>query len=151
MIDDERGTLLPVAVEGTGSSQGVRGGGGGRIIGGEQDDTAWASYRREIDLEKLGHGGRAADVLHGLTDQGGPAEMPGGGITMTSGDEDGNAGKFYAPACPGHRDNFGVRKTPPTMLPLMRNSGPLAYTEHKEPLQRTELQGSGSKEAVVSG
>ena len=40
---DSRGTLLPGAIEGTGTVQRVRGGYGGGIFGGAQDDTAWAS------------------------------------------------------------------------------------------------------------
>ena len=38
--DDGIGNLLLGAAEGTGAVQGVRGGDGGRIIGGSQDDTA---------------------------------------------------------------------------------------------------------------
>ena len=71
---DRRGNLLPRAAEGTGEVQGVQVGDGGRIIGGEQDDTEWASGRGEIELENLGHGGRSADVLHGLPGQGMPAK-----------------------------------------------------------------------------
>ena len=48
--DDRRGTLLPGAAEGTGEVQGVRGEDGGGIIGGAQDDTAWAIGRGKIDL-----------------------------------------------------------------------------------------------------
>ena len=117
MTDDGRGTLLPGAAEGTVAVQGVWGGSGGGIIGGAQDDTAWASGRGEMELEKVVHGGRAADVLHGLPVQGSPAEMPSGGMPRTSGDEDGNAGTFYAPACPGHRGYFGEGKSPPPMVP----------------------------------
>ena len=39
--------------------------------------------------------------------QGRPVELPSGGITRTSGDEDGNAGPFSSTACPGHRGCFG--------------------------------------------
>ena len=77
MTDDGRGTLLQGAEEGTGTVQGVRGGDGGWVIGEAQDDTAWASGRGEMDMKNLGHGGRNADVPHGLPVQGRPAELPG--------------------------------------------------------------------------
>ena len=87
--------------------QGVRGGDGGGIIVGAQDDTAWVSGRGDMDMENIGQGGRAADVPHGLPSQGRPMELTGGGMPRTSGDEGGNAGTFYAPACPGHCGHFG--------------------------------------------
>ena len=117
--DDGRGTLLLVETEGKGTVQGMRGGDGGGIIVGTQDDVAWASGRGEIELENLGHGGRAADVSHGLTSQGRLAELPIRGIPRTSGDEDGNAGTFSAPECPGYRGHFGGRKHPPPTVPPM--------------------------------
>ena len=54
--DDGRGTLLLGAVEGTGAVQGVRVGDVDLIIGGAQDDTAWASGRGETELEKSATG-----------------------------------------------------------------------------------------------
>ena len=57
-------------------------------------------------MEKLGHGGISADVSHGLPVQGRHAELPGGGMPRTSGDEDGDAGNCFAPTCPGHRGHF---------------------------------------------
>ena len=71
-------------------------------------------------MENLGHGGESADVLHGLPGQRRPVELPGGGMPGTSGDEDGDAGTFYAPACPGHRGNFGGGKHPSPTVPPMR-------------------------------
>ena len=107
--EDRKGTLLPRASEGTVAVQGVQGGDGGEIIGGEWDDKEWAIGRGEMELENLGHGGRSAEVL---PDQGRPAELPGGGMLRTSSNEDVNAGKFYAPACPGHHVHFvGGKKT----------------------------------------
>ena len=97
VTDDRIGDLLTGSTEGTGAVQGEWGGDGGGIIGGAQDDTAWASGRGEMDLEKLGHGGRAADIPHGLPVQGRPAELPGGGMPTTSEDKDGDVGTFYAP------------------------------------------------------
>ena len=73
VTDDRRGTFLPGETEGTGPVQGVRGGDGGGIFGGSQDDTACESGRGETDLENLGDGGRASDVSHGLPGQGRPA------------------------------------------------------------------------------
>ena len=90
-------------------------------------------------------------VPHGLPGQGGPVELPKGGMTRTSDDEDGDAGPFSIPACPGHRSNFGGGEPPPTTVPPIRHAGPLAYTEQKEPYHRTLFQGSGAKEAAVSG
>ena len=131
--------------------QGVRGGYGNWIFGGAQDDTEWASNRGETDLENLGHGVRAADVLHGLPGQGRPADLPGGEMPRTSGDEECNAGKFSAPACPVHCGHFGGGNPPPPTVTPMRYDGPLAYTEWKSPCHRTVRQRSGAKEAEVSG
>ena len=78
----------------------VQGGDDGWIFGGAQDYTAWASGTGETELEKLGHAGRATDVLHGLPSQGRPAELPGGRMPGTSGDEDDNVRVLTAPACP---------------------------------------------------
>ena len=125
-------------------------GDGGGIFGGSQDDTAWASDRRETELEYLGRGERAADVLHGLPGQERPAELPGVEMPRTIGDEDGDASPFSAPACPGHRGLFGEGKPLPPTVPLMRHGGPLAYTKQKAPCHRTVRQGSRSKEAAVS-
>ena len=71
-----------------------RGEDGGRVFGGSQDDSAWESGRGATDLEKLGHGGRAADLSNGLSTQGSPAELPVGGMHGPSGNEDGNSGSF---------------------------------------------------------
>ena len=46
--DDGRGTHLPEAADGTDAVQRVWGGDGDGIIGGAQDDTAWASGRGEM-------------------------------------------------------------------------------------------------------
>ena len=118
------------------------GGDGGGIIDGSQDETAWASGRGETELENLVHGGRAADIIHGLPVQGRPADLPGGGMPRTSGDQDGDAGTFSAPACPGYRGHFGGGKHPPPTVPPMQHAGPLAYTERKAPCHRTLRQGS---------
>ena len=129
--------------------QGVQGGDGNRIFGGSQDDTEWASGRGKMDLENLVHGGRAADVSHGLPGKGRPAELPCGGMPRTSIDEDGNAGPFPASEFPGHYGHFGGGKPPPPTVPLMRHDGPLAYTEQKAPCHRTVCHGSGAKEAAA--
>ena len=68
-----------------------------------------------------------------------------------SGDEDGDAGTFYAPACPGHSGHFGAEKHPPPTVPLMRYAVPLAYTKRKTPCHHKVRQGSGAEEAAVSG
>ena len=72
-------------------------------------------------------------------------------MPRTSGDEEGDAGPFYAPACPGHRGHFGGGKPPPHMVPPMQHDGPLVNTERKAPYHRIVLQGRGVKEAAVSG
>ena len=127
VTDARRGTHLSGASEGTGTVQGLWVGDDGRIFGGAQDETAWASGRGDTELENLGHGGRSADILHGLTGQGRTAELPGGGMPRTSGDEDGDAGPFYAPACPGRCGNFGGGTPPTPTVPLMRHNGTLEY------------------------
>ena len=102
-------------------------------------------------LEKLGHGGRAADLSHGLPVQGSPTDLPGGGMPMPSGDEDGNSGPFPAPAWPIHCGHFGGGKPPPPTVPLMQHAGPPVYTKRKAPCHFTVRQGSGAKEAAASG
>ena len=67
-----------------------------------------------------------------------------------SGDEDGVAGPFSAPACPGHRGRFGGGKPPPSTVPLMQHSGPLTCVERKAPCHRTVRQGGGAEEKAVS-
>ena len=64
-------------------------------------------------------------------------------MPRTSGDKDGNAGTFYAPACPGHCGHFGGGKHPPPTVPPMRHTGPLAYTERKLYCHLTMRQRSG--------
>ena len=148
--DDRRANLLPGAAEGTGAVQGVQGGYGGGIFGGAQDDTAWSSDRGDTEPKNLGHGGRSTDIPHGLPCQGRPTELPGGGMTRTSGNEDGDAGTFYAPACPGQHGHFGGGKHPPPKVPPMQHAGPLAYTERKAHCHCIVRQGRGSEEAAVS-
>ena len=113
--------------------QGVWGGDGGGICGRSQDDSAWAIGRGATDLEKLGRGGIAADISLSLPGQGRPVELPGGGMPGPSGDEDGDAGPFTIPACPGHRGHYGGEKPPsPTVHPI-RHANPLAGTERQSP------------------
>ena len=90
-------------------------------------------HRRVEEYRRSWKSGRAADVSHGLTDQGRPAELPGGGMPRTSGDEDGDAGPFSAPVCPGHRGHFGEGELPPPTVPPMGHAGLLAHTEQKAP------------------
>ena len=80
-----------------------------------------------------------------------PAELPVGGMPRTSGNEDGEAGTFHAPACPGNHGNIGGRKHPPPTVPLIRHDDLLAYTERKAPCHHTVRQGSRAEEAAVSG
>ena len=82
-----------------------------------------------MELENIGHRGKAAYLPYDLTGQGRPMEMPGGGMTRTSGNKDVDASTFYAPACPEHCNNFGGRKHLPPTVPLMQHASPLAYTE----------------------
>ena len=64
---------------------------------------------------------------------------------------DSYAGAFLAPERPGHRGDLGGGKPPPPTVNPMRNAGILAYTEWKAPCHCTVRQGSGAKEAAVSG
>ena len=104
------------------------------------------SWRQKSNQNKV-----IADVSHGLTGQGRPVELLGGGMPRTSGDEDGNAVPFSALSFPGHRGHFGWGKPSPPTVPSMRYAGPLTYTERKVPFHRTVRQGSGAKWAAVSG
>ena len=143
--DEGIGTFLPGATEGTGPVQGVQGGDGGGIFNGAQDDTVWASGGGQTELGNLDRGRRTADISRGLPGQGRPAELPGGWIPRTSDGEDGNVDPFSAPACPGHRGNFGGGKPLPPTVPPMRCAGPLAYTEQKATCHCTVRQGGGAK------
>ena len=143
--DNGGGTHLPGATEGTGLGQGVQRGDGGRIFGGAQYDAAWASGRGETELENLGHGGRAADVLHRFHGQGRPAELPCGEMPRPSGDKDGDTGPFPTPACPGHRGHFGGGKPSPATVPPMRHAGPPACTEQKASCHCTVASRGGSE------
>ena len=80
-----------------------------------------------------------------------PAELPGEGMPGRIGDEDGDAGTFSAPACPGHPGHFVGWKPPPPTVPPMRHAGPLVYAERKVPCHRTVCQGGGAEEKAVSG
>ena len=97
--------------------QGVRVGYVGRVFCRAQDYTAWASGRGELDLENLDHGVRAADILHGIPGQWRPTEKPSGGMPRMIGNEDCNAGKFYAPACLGHRGHLEEENIPHPRCP----------------------------------
>ena len=77
MADDGRGTFLTGSAEGTGAVQGVQGVDGVCIGGRVHEDTTWASGRVDIELDNHGHGGRTADVPHGLPVQGRPADLTG--------------------------------------------------------------------------
>ena len=150
-MDDGRRTFLPGATEGTNAVQGAQRGYGGCIYVRAHEDTTWESVIGEMELDNLRHGGRTADVPHGLPGQGRPAELPVREMPGTSGDEDGYAGPFYAPACPGHHDNFVGGKPPlPTVTP-MQHAGPLACVEQKAHFHRTVLQGGGAEEEAVRG
>ena len=135
----------------TGAVQVVRVGDGGRIIGGAKYETSWESVRGDMQPENLGHGRKYVDIPYVLPGQGSPAELTGGGMPRTSGDKDGDASTFCAPACPGHLGSFGGGKHPPPMVTPMRHAGPLVYTKRKSPCHRTVCQGGGAEEVAVSG
>ena len=130
--------------------QGVRGGYGGRICGGSQDDSAWASGRVATYIENLGHRGRTADVSHGFTGQGRPADIHGGGMPRPSGNEDGDAGPFTTPECPGHHVHSGGGKHPSPTVPPMRHAGPLSGNEQKAHYHSSLHQGRREKDAAAS-
>ena len=71
-------------------------------------------------------------------------------MPRTSGNEDGNAGPFYAPVCTRHRGHFGGGKYPPPTVTLVRHAGPLACVERRAPFHLTVLQGGGAEEKAVS-
>ena len=131
--DNGGGTYLQGATEGTVPLRGLRVGDGGGICGRSQDDSAWASGRGATELENFGHGGRDADLLNGLSGQGRPAELPGGGMPRPSGNKDGDKGSIPIPACPGHHGNFGGGKPSPHMENHMQHDGTLEGTEWQVP------------------
>ena len=75
-----------------GSLKGVQGGDGSGIYGESHDDSAWAGGRGTPELENPGHKGREMYTSNGLHVQGRPADLPGEGMSGTSGDDDSNAG-----------------------------------------------------------
>ena len=56
-VNNQVGTNIKGATEGTGPVQGVRGGYGSGILGGAHNGTVWASGRGKTKLENLGKGG----------------------------------------------------------------------------------------------
>ena len=127
------------------------GGDGGCINGREHDDPTWVIDRGDMELDNFGHGGRTVDVPYDLTGQGRPAELPSRGMPGTSGNENGDAGLFYAAACPGHHGHFGGGKPPPPTVPPMQHARPLACVARKAPFCRTVIQGGGAEEKSVRG
>ena len=104
-----------------------------------------------MELEKLVHGGRAAEVTHELPVQGRPAELPGGDMPRTSGDKDGDVGTFYVLECTGHHGHFGKGKHPPLRVALMQHAGNMAYTKGKAPFHCTVRQGSRAERSGRGG
>ena len=82
-----------------------------------------------MELDNLGHRGRTADVIYGLPGQGRPVDLPGRGMSRTSGNKDGDAVTFSTPECTGHRGHFGGGKHPPPTFPLMQHSVTLDCVE----------------------
>ena len=68
-----------------------------------------------------------------------------------SGNEDGDAGPFSAPACPGHRGHFGGGNPPPPTVPPMQHAGPLLYVKRMAPCYCTMRRGGGAEEKAVNG
>ena len=69
----------------------------------------------------------------------------------TSGNEDGDAGPFYAPACLEHRGHFGGGKPSPPTVPPMRYAGPLEYVEQEALCHCTVRQGGVAEDKAVRG
>ena len=68
-----------------------------------------------------------------------------------SGDEDGNAGAFTAPACRRHRGHSGRGKpTPNTVLPMQHDVTPTG-PKWQAPCHSPVLQGRGTEEAAACG
>ena len=119
--------------EGTGYLQGVWGYEGGGIPGDSLDDSAWEVGRDAMDLKNPGREGRATDISNGIPGQGGPTELPGGGMPRPSGNADGDGGALPALACPQHRGHYVGGKLPPPTVHLMRHDGPPARPERQAP------------------
>ena len=66
------------------------------------------------------------------------------------GDEDGNAGIFLPPECPGYRHHFGVGTPPPPTVTPIQHAGDLLCTEIEAPFHCPVHQGGG-KEAHTAG
>ena len=122
----------------------------GRISCESHDDSAWAGGRGATELENPGHRVWATDISNGLPSQGRLANLPGGGMTGPSGDEDGDTGALPAPECPRQRGHSEGGKPPPIMVHPMRNSGPPVGTEQQAPCHLSVRQGSGAEEAAAS-
>ena len=73
---------------------------GGRILDESSDDSTWEGGGDTTVLEQPGRGGWDMDFKNYFPGEGRPAELPGGRMPGTSGDEDDNVRVLTAPACP---------------------------------------------------
>ena len=71
-----------------------------RIPSKSPGDSECEGGRDETELENPGRGVRDTDISYGIPGQGIPAELPGGGMPRTSGNEERDAGAIPEPACP---------------------------------------------------
>ena len=97
---------------------------GGRLPVKSSDDSTWEGGGATAKVDHTGLGKGAPGIPDVLSGKGGTADMPRGGVSGESGDEDGNAGALSAPACPRHRGDDGGRKIPsPTVRPVLGREG----------------------------
>ena len=129
----------------------VWGGDGDRVAGGPHADTSWEGSGWETELVNRGPRWGAIYLQDGLPDRRGAAELPHQGVYGTGGNEDGDAGSFLPPACPGYRHHCGGGKPPPPMVPPMQHAGSLACNEREAPCHRPVRQGGGEEAQAAGG
>ena len=126
-------------------------GDGSWVDGRAHEDATWAGGGGDTELVSHTSWRVTADVPDGLPDRGRTRELTGRGLSGTSGNEDGDAGTFYSPACPGYCSHFGGGEPPPHMVPLMRHAGTLACSEREAPCHCPVRQGGGAEAKADGG
>ena len=126
------------------------GGDGAWFVGGAREDATWEGGGGETELGFHAPWRGTANVLDRLPDRGMTVEFPGLGLPMTPNDEDGNAGTFSPPACPGYCGHFGGWNPPPPTVPLIQHAGLLTCPEQEAPCHHPVRQG-GRVETKAAG
>ena len=97
------------------------------------DDSTWEGGEYTTSMEQPGRRDWTSDFQNDLPGEGGPAELPSGGMPGPSGDKDGNAVSLPAPECPQHHGDSGGGKSPPPTVRPMKHADTQAGPERTAP------------------